>query len=526
MLECAPRCGSQPSAVSGIIPFGPFRRGNSGLGTNLKEGEVAAQAIDYQTVFDTLPSPHMLLDRRLCYVAVNAAYEVVTMRRGDELLGRNLFDMFPNEGEGGRLLRASLDRVFDTGESDTLAYIAYDIPRPKERGGGMEKRYWTAVHTPIFGVDGTVDFVMQNTVDVTEMVSLRQAASQPFRIGATRLLERAREAEEQHRAVLAESTEFRRLFELAPGFFAILSGPAHTFTFANEAYARLVGGREVIGKTIDEALPEVRSQGFVELLDTVYRTGEPYRGEATRIVLNQAGEDTPREVFVDFSYDAIRNAEGRVTGIFVQGMDRTEAVKTQQRQQLLLAELNHRVKNTLASVQSIVSQTLRSTGDADRARSDIESRLAALSKAHNLLSAEEWTSADMGQIVRQEMEAFDIERVDIGGDRRLLGPKSSIAIAMLVHEMATNATKYGALSAPNGRVRVAWHNEPDGGLTMTWRETGGPAAVAPKRRGFGTRLIEGIVSGELGGHYQPDYAADGFRCTMRFDARALKGGRP
>ncbi|WP_171904824.1 PAS domain-containing protein, partial [Hoeflea olei] len=202
-------------------------------------------AIDFGDVFDLLPSPHMVLDRNHCYVAVNKAYEAAVMRGRDELIGRNLFDLFPNDGESGKRLLASLDRVFETGEADTLAYIPYDIPRPPEMGGGMEQRYWTAVHTAISDRDGVERFVLQNTVDVTDIVRLRQAASLPFRRGETQLLERAREAEEQHRALMSESAEFRRLFQLAPGFFAVLSGPDHVFTFANDAYMRLVGDRQL-----------------------------------------------------------------------------------------------------------------------------------------------------------------------------------------------------------------------------------------------------------------------------------------
>jgi PAS domain-containing protein len=115
------------------------------------KNEGSEGAIDFGELFDVLPSPHMVLDRNHCYVAVNQAYEQVVMRSRDEMIGRNLFDLFPNDGESGRRLRESFDRVIETGETDTLAYIPYDIPRPPELGGGMEQRYWTAVHTLVSG---------------------------------------------------------------------------------------------------------------------------------------------------------------------------------------------------------------------------------------------------------------------------------------------------------------------------------------------------------------------------------------
>lgn len=483
------------------------------------------KAIDFERLFDALPSPHMLIDRDLRYVAVNKAYEAVTMRRREELLGRNLFDMFPNEGEGGRRLRDSLNRVLETGETDTLAYIPYDIPRPAEQGGGMEQRYWTAVHTPVCGPDGRVDYVLQNTVDVTEMVNLRQAASLPFRAGETQLLERAREAEQQHRTLLDESSNFRRLFQLAPGFFAVLTGPEHVFTFANDAYLRLVGDRALVGKPIREALPEVEEQGFIELLDGVYATGQRTGGKAIRVLLQEPGLAEPREAFVDFSYDAIRDRDGAITGVFVQGMDRTDAVKTEQRQKLLLGELNHRVKNTLASVQSIVSQTLRRAPDPQTARRDVESRLAALSMAHNLLSAQEWTNTDLKEVISQEVAVFDFERVSVDGPSFLLSPKASISLAMVIHELATNAAKYGSLSSEAGRVDIGWTLTPEDILTLTWRESGGPPVVKPARTGFGTRLIEGIVTGEFGGSCEADYREEGFSCIVTFKASELRGTR-
>jgi two-component sensor histidine kinase len=490
------------------------------------KNEGSEGAIDFGELFDVLPSPHMVLDRNHCYVAVNQAYEQVVMRSRDEMIGRNLFDLFPNDGESGRRLRESFDRVIETGETDTLAYIPYDIPRPPELGGGMEQRYWTAVHTLVSGDGGSERYVMQNTVDVTDIVSLRQAASLPFRRGETQLLERAREAEEQHRALLSESAEFRRLFQLAPGFFAVLSGPDHVFTFANDAYIRLVGERELIGKSVREAIPEVSDQGLIELLDRVYQTGMQYQAEAQSVMIRNLASGELQEMFLDFSYDAIRDAEGKITGVFVQGSDRSEDVRRQHRQRLLLAELNHRVKNTLASVQSIVSQTLRSAPDPATAKRDIASRLAALSKAHNLLSAQEWTSADLGEIIGQEVAVFDPERISLDGPSFTVSPRCSISLAMLIHELSTNAVKYGALSSDTGTVTIDWREQPNGCLTLAWRETGGPPAAEPVRKGFGTRLIESIVSGELGGTYEPSFREQGFSCIVTLEAGVLRGGKP
>jgi PAS domain-containing protein len=148
--------------------------------------------LDFQSLFQALPGPHMVLDRNFDYVAANPAYERVTMRTAAELVGRNMFELFPNSGEGGRRLRASFQRVFETGEPDTLAYIPYDIPRPEALGGGMEQRFWTAAHMPLRAPDGEVIYLLQNTTDVTEIVRLREAVSLPYRAGEAELLERAK----------------------------------------------------------------------------------------------------------------------------------------------------------------------------------------------------------------------------------------------------------------------------------------------------------------------------------------------
>lgn len=468
--------------------------------------------INYAQLFDRLTSPHMIIDRSYRYVGANSAYEKAVMRCFSELEGRSLFGIFPNEGESGRALRASFDRVFDTGENDTIAYIPYDIPRPAEKGGGMEKRYWTAVHVPLADSEGNVAYLMQNTVDVTEIVRLREAASLPYRSfsGETQLVERAREAEDAHRSLLAESAEFRRMFEQAPGFIAVLTGREHVFTFANDAYTRLVGGREVVGKTVAQALPEIEGQGFLEMLDEVYTTGSPRGGEGTRVLLQTASESEPQERFLDFSYDAIRDLDGNITGVFVQGMDRTEAVRTLKHQRLLLDELNHRVKNTLATVQSIASHTMRNASNLAAARQDFEGRIVALSNAHNLLSQTAWDSTTMAELVDHELGHYDRARIATAGPEVMLNPKASIALAMVLHEIATNAAKYGALHESEGSVSVVWRiDAADGALHLHWRETGGRKVEQPTRHGFGTRMIELVITGELDGSAMSGFTDDG-----------------
>jgi PAS domain S-box-containing protein len=441
----------------------------------------------------------MILDADLRYVAANRAYQETTGRTLEDLQGRMIFDLFPNPGESGRRLRQSFETVVATGRPDTLPYLPYPIPRSD---GGFDQRYWTAVHVPVLDETGEVAYVMQNTVDVTEIARIRAVSTVPFNSlsAETRLLERTREAE-------AASADFRRLFQQAPAFFAILSGPRHVFTFASDSYQKLVGGREVLGFSVAEALPEVVGQGFIELLDRVYGEGYVHQAESARLMLVRAEGRAPEETYLDFSYHPIRDPGGNITGVFVQGMDRTESVRAAQRQRLLIDELNHRVNNTLATVQSIASQTLRSTADPAMARDAFQARINALAKAHGMLSDRNWRDIEIGQLVAQELGVYDDMQVRYGGPHIMINSKSTIALALLLHEMAINAVKHGALSVPDGQLAVSWHDDEDDNLVIEWQENQGPRVTEPARRGFGSRLLDTVVTGELGGEleirYQP-----------------------
>ncbi|MBX3478951.1 MAG: PAS domain-containing protein [Caulobacter sp.] len=464
----------------------------------------------------------MVLDRELRFVGVNAAYEKAVLRSREELVGQVIFDLFPNEGDAGRRLRASFERVFATGESDTLAYIHYEIPRPADQGGGMEDRYWTAVHVPIRGASGEVEFLLQNTVDVTELQRLQRAASLPIGIapeagaatGGLELLQRAQEAERAHRTLLDQSDDFRRLFAQAPGFMAVLSGPEHLFTFANDAYEALVGGRQVVGRTVAEALPEVVGQGFVDMLDAVYRTGIAASATGRRILLSQGDNSPPLERFLDFTYQPIYSADGAVSGVFVQGADRTESVRAAERQKTLVDELNHRVKNSLATVQSIAAQTFRATPDPAAFRQAFEARLMALSNVQNLLTDASWIGADLAEVLLAELKPHGESRISVSGPPVRLSAPEALSLAMVGHELATNAAKYGALSTGDGKVSVTWDltvgdRVGERRLRLIWTERGGPTVTAPAREGFGSRLIARTAAHDLGGTSEARFEPEG-----------------
>jgi len=201
-------------------------------------------------------------------------------------------------------------------------------------------------------------------------------------------------------------------------------------------------------------------------------------------------------------------------------LDITEMKKSEERQQLLINELNHRVKNTLATVQSIACQSLRHAETASEARRAVEDRLFALSRAHDVLTRENWDGAYLREVVREAIAAFQIEghdRFDLHGQDVRLPPRITLAIAMALQELGTNAVKYGALSNQAGRIAISWSITKQAGemrLELIWKETGGPPVVEPSRRGFGTRLIERSLAHELRGDVTIAFAPSGVVCTI------------
>ncbi|MFC3080003.1 sensor histidine kinase [Phenylobacterium terrae] len=489
------------------------------------EADAAAPSprLDFEALFGALPSPYMVLDRQLNYVAVNDAYVEATGRSREGLIGGAIFDLFPNDGESGALLRASFERVLKTGRPDSIAYIPYPIAAPT---GALEMRYWSAVHTPLKDAQGKVAFIVQNTVDVTELRRLKDIAYGPAgqpRASAAQLLLRAQEVQAANASLIDETNQLRDLFMQAPGFMAVLTGRDLTFQFVNSAYLQLIGHRQVIGRTVLEALPEVRAQGFVELLSDVMSTRQPYVGRAMGVRLQRTPDGPPQERFVDFIYQPILDPAGEATGVFVEGYDVTDRVRAEAQQKLLVDELNHRVKNTLATVQAIAAHTLRGYPDPKGFREQFESRLMALSGTHDLLTATSWRSACLKDVLLAELKPHGEGRYELDGADVNLSPNEALTLGLVFHELATNAAKYGALSAPGGKVRVAWRVTRECGqprLALTWTEAGGPPVDPPKRKGFGSRLIERTLRGDIQGGASLDFAPSGLTCRLEAPLRA------
>lgn len=210
--------------------------------------------------------------------------------------------------------------------------------------------------------------------------------------------------------------------------------------------------------------------------------------------------------------------------------DRTDERQAEERRKLLVHELNHRVKNTLATVQAIASQTFRSRRIAADEKERFHSRLRSLAEAHELLTRESWERADLREVVRTALNAFradDGGAFDIDGPSLHVAPQIALSLAMALHELATNATKYGALSQEGGRVEVSWrieNGDENARLHFRWRESGGPAVSPPTRKGFGSQLIERSLAADFGDRIRIEFAPGGVVCTIDAPVRRLRSG--
>ena len=623
-----------------------------------------------------------------------------------------------------------------------------DLHLVMERNGYPEDTWYTFSYSPVRDETGGIAGMFCACTETTQEVKSRAALK-------------------------AEQDRLRELFKQAPGFMAMLSGRDHVFELANDAYLQLVGHRrDIMGKPVREVLPEVAGQGFFELLDKVYTTGEPFVGRNLRVGLQRKPGSRVEDRFVDLVYQPITDSESKVTGIFAEGYDVTERVQAEEslresearfrnladnapvmvwvtepdgtcaylsrswyeftgqtletglgfgwldaihpddrdwsdevfrnanlkreafqleyrlrradgtyrwaidaaaprfgsdgtflgyvgsvlditerkqiedrlsasvaefrtvtnvtpalvwvcsgtgrsiflnqrwheftgqtveeaegqgwaramhpedaerilpywqhcretgetyegevryrrrdgeyrwhafralphadqngviekwfgvsvdiherkewddHRELLINELNHRVKNTLTIVQAMAAQSLRHVSDEDRPKAQaFEDRLFALARAHDVLTRENWEGAELREIIDEVVEPYlrqKTKHFEIEGPRLRLIPRTALAIAMAVHELATNAAKYGALSVPSGCVVITWAITPGDvpRLMLRWQERGGPPVAVPTRRGFGTRLIERSLAQDIGGEVRLTYAPAGAVCVM------------
>ncbi|MDQ6702541.1 MAG: PAS domain-containing protein [Pseudomonadota bacterium] len=481
--------------------------------------------LDFEAVFNSLLTPFLVMDREFNIVASNQAFLDATARLREELIGINTFTALPAAGESRQMLQDSLERVRDKG----VVHVLPSVSQVCVVNGRTEERLWCCTHVPVRDKNGHVAFLLENAQDISELHSSKGLAGLPSAAA------RAGEADPQdvslqvlNQTLLATVQHLGRLVMQAPSFMCVLRGPNLVFELVNIAFSMLAGGRDLIGKTLREGLPESEGQEYPGILENIFKTGEVHVGRNTRVLLQDAPDCEIEEHYIDFVAQPIMGANGEVTGIFIVGNDVTDHVRTEQRQALLIRELHHRVRNTLATVQGIMTTTAKTSANIEEFQAAFSGRIASLAKTHAVLTEQLQQSVSFQQLLTQELSPYAGDqglRIRLSGPSVDLPSQIAVPLGMAVHELTTNAVRHGALAKEDGRVEVGWSLiEKDGepALLCEWNEFAGSPVTPRCRDGFGSMLLERVLPQQIRAEVKVDFAPGGFRLRM---AVPLQNGR-
>jgi PAS domain S-box-containing protein len=296
--------------------------------------------------------------------------------------------------------------------------------------------------------------------------------------------------------------------------------PGYPVIFANDAFLRLTGyaREEVLAKNFGSLLAAGVDANTVQVVESAFRGS--CDGEPELHYKRKDGSEFWATMFVS----PVCDQSGAVVQQFVSLVDLTSPRLENARYKLLIDELNHRVKNTLSTVQAIINQALRQPAKPAEIRAAIESRLMALSRAHDLLTETNWDGVGLHDLVVSAIKPFGeavgaAERFTIVGENVHLSPKISLALAIAINELATNSLKYGAISNDVGKIAIEWAvvSHPEGDrLVLRWQERDGPPVSTPIHKGFGSWVLEHGLTHELGGRVALAYESSGVTCTIEF----------
>ena len=322
------------------------------------------------------------------------------------------------------------------------------------------------------------------------------------------------ESKEAEQAVRESEWHFRTIFE-----------QANDYIFTSDVNQRLTSCNPAVCAALGYTPEEALGKSFADFIDpdqfdqtTMMLQQKLTQGGTTRHTVRVNTRDG-RKLIWEINSRLMLDGSGNPTGLHAIARDVTEMKRAEAHQRLLIDELNHRVKNTLAIVQSIARQSFRPGGDPEETRLAFEGRLQALSEAHDLLTRKQWESTPMQLVIEDAMRPhIQPGQVSIEGPAVDVVPKTAISLSLALHELATNAVKYGALSVPDGRVSIRWDRIVEDGIeqfVLLWTEEDGPAVMVPRHRGFGTRMIERGLAAELNGTAEIEFAGSGLRCRVK-----------
>jgi PAS domain S-box-containing protein len=502
------------------------------MGTPMSR-EVKASPIPRPLPEDASEVSHSLMERSPVPMAelegaghivryVNPAFCQLVGKSKQALVG-NPFAETVLEGDG---CLAAMDRVYHTEKTET--YTESEHP-------GSHPVYWSYAIWPVLGADQTPVGVMMQVTETTRFHQPAGAMNEALVLSSVRqheLIEQAEKLNEQLQAEVADrkagiealrksEERYRALFDLGPVavYSCDTSGVIQEF---NRRSSELWGREPASGDT------EERFCGSHKLFRADGSFMPHEQCPMAEVLSGKISETRGAEVLIErpdgsritviVNIRPQKNGSGDIIGAINCFYDITERKQHEEHQKMLLNELSHRVKNTLATVQSIAMQTMQNAPTIEAFQDAFESRLVALASTHNLLLQNPSQVVSLRDLAASELSHYaadDDTRFTIEGDDVSLRSERAVPIGMMFHELATNAAKYGALSVLSGRVAVSWTLGEDAGtLHLQWVETDGPAVKRPSRRGFGSRLIERGLAHELGANVRLIFDPCGVRCVM------------
>ncbi len=391
-------------------------------------------------------------------------------------------------------------RVLGSGQPED-AEVSYMLP---------EGRVIFALHIePTFGPDNSIDGIMCAAVDITRLRTLEREQR--------RLMEELGNTLQRYEIGMQGSnvTVFTQDRELR---YTSISKPMFGKTV-----------NEIVGRTDEEVLPTANRLTIVGFKREVLKTGASQKQEVK--IVEGAGDDE-RERWYDIHVDALRDISGAIVGITSSAVDITDRKEAESHLRMLMHELTHRSKNLLAVIQAMAHQTGRQAGSINRFLDRFGERLQALARSHDILVQEDWHGASLVELVRSQLGHYldqSGSQISIKGPSLQLKPEGAQSLGLALHELATNAAKYGALSVPSGRVNVDWKRIPTskgGGLEIVWQEKGGPAVETPKGRGFGSLVIERNLARSMDADVKLDFNPEGVICRVQVPEEHILSAAP
>jgi two-component sensor histidine kinase/PAS domain-containing protein len=431
-----------------------------------------------KTVTQTLllsPVPIVLLWGEDGVMIYNDAYSAFAGDRHPRLLASKV-------REGWDEIADFNDNVMRVGlAGGTLAYRNQQLQL--QRRGKPEPVWMDLDYSPVLDESGTPAGVIAIVVETTEKVL------------AQKLL---MESERRFRALVTASSDI--IYRMSPDWKEMRHLDGRSFVVDTEAPS--------IAWTTDYLFPEDRAE-VQAAIDVAVANMQPFQQEhRVKQADGSIGWVFSRAV-------PVTDEQGKIIEWFGAATDITERRRTNEHLRLVVNELNHRVKNTLAMVQAIAIRTFRDVTDLGRAQEQFSARLVALAQANDLLTGERWAGASLSSAIEQALRPHqhDASRYAMQGADVRISPKTALALALAMHELSTNAVKYGAWSNERGQVTIDW-SVTDGNLHIEWREREGPKVTPPTQRSFGSRLIEKGLAGELGGSVSLHFDPGGVRCVI------------